>query len=85
MCNCIGARVNIRAFKSGRIVAQVFLVSDKNNGDAGAKVSHLRKPFFSNVYQGVGRSDRETHDYDVSVGIRKRAQSFVIFLACRVP
>lgn len=51
------------------VIAQVFLVADKNDGHAWTKVTHFGLPLFCNVLQAVRIIDAETHDDHVRVGI----------------
>ncbi|KYN30894.1 hypothetical protein ALC56_14706 [Trachymyrmex septentrionalis] len=44
-----------------RIIAQVFFVSNKDNGHVWAEVLHLRCPLLGNVLQGIGTIDGEAH------------------------
>ena len=45
----------------------------------------LRPPFLFNVVKRDGADDGETSEEDVSLWVRERSQSVIVFLASSVP
>lgn len=70
---------------SAGIIAKILFVAYQYYWHVWAKVFHLRCPFFRNVLQRVWTVDWETHQYNVSVGIRQRTKSVVVLLTSRIP
>ena len=64
---------------------EILFVADQNNGNIGAKVFDFGDPFLGDILQGVGRIDREAHQYDIGIGIRKGSKPIIIFLTSSIP
>lgn len=67
-------------FLHGRVVAQIFLCADEDDGDAGTVVLHLGDPLLADILERRVRRDAEAHQEDVCLRVGQRSQSVVIFL-----
>jgi len=68
-----------------RIVSQILLAPDENNGKTIAEVKNLGDPLLLNVLQRIRRVDSKADEDDVRVGIGKGTKTIVIFLTSRIP
>ena len=64
---------------------EILFIADQNNGNIGTKVFDFGDPLFGDVLQGVGRIDREAHQYDIRIGIGQGSKSIIIFLTSSIP
>ena len=63
-----------------RVVTQVLLARDEDDGKSRAEVLDLGDPLFLNVVQRVGRVDRVTDKNDVRVGVRQGTETVAVTL-----
>ena len=69
----------------GRVVPQVLLVPDQDDGHVGAEMAHLGVPLLRDVLQAVRAVHGEAHQDDVGVRVGQGPQAVVVLLAGRVP
>ena len=68
-----------------RIVSEILLESDEDNGHRGTAFARLFRPLVLDVIEGVGRVDAEADEDDVRFGVGEGAQALVVFLAGGIP
>ena len=68
-----------------RVIPQVLLAADKDDGQAVAKVQDLRDPLLLNVIERIRAVYRKADQDDVRVRVGERAESIVVFLAGCIP
>ena len=66
------------------IVSQIDLRADDEARHTRAMMVHLRKPFLAHILKGSGGRDGEANEKDIGLGVRKRSESIIVFLPCRV-
>lgn len=62
------------------LVAQIGLGADNQAGNAGAMVTNFGEPLLTNVLERRGRGNGETDQEDISLRVRERAETVVVFL-----
>ena len=74
-----------QAVERRRVLAQVELGADQDDGHVGRMVLDLGEPLGLDVVEGRGRDDAEADEEDVGLRVGERAQAVVVLLAGRVP
>ena len=68
-----------------RILSKIDLVTDQDDGYAGAVMVDLGVPFLLDVVEGDGADDGETHEEHVGLWVGERSETVVVLLTSRVP
>lgn len=68
-----------------RIIPQILLQRNEDDGDFWAALSRLLGPLVLDVGEGVGRVDGETNEDHVGFGVGEGSEALVVFLAGGVP
>lgn len=68
-----------------RVVSEILLATNKNDRKTLAEVKNLGNPLLLDVVERVGRVNREADEDHVGIGVGKRAETIVVFLASRIP
>ena len=78
--------VLLSQFFDGSLVgAKIELGSYQNEGYAGGVVGDLRPPLTLDIIKTRERSDGETDEEDISLGVREGTQAVVILLSSGIP
>jgi hypothetical protein len=67
------------------VVSQILLATDEDDGETLAEVKNFRDPLLLDVVERIGRVDSEADQDNVRIGVRKRSETIVVFLASRIP
>lgn len=62
------------------VISQIDLGTNNEARNTRAVVVDFGKPLLADVFERGGRSDAETHEEDIGLGIREGSKSVVIFL-----
>lgn len=68
-----------------RVLTQVQLGSNEQNGGIGGVVRHLRPPLCLGVFKARRTHDREADEEYIRLRVRQRTESIIVFLPRRVP
>ena len=74
-----------QALKSCRVLSQVKLGADQDNGNVGRMMIDLGVPLSLDVVEGRGANDREADQEDICLRVGERSQAIIIFLSRSIP
>lgn len=68
-----------------RVVTEILLAANKDDGKALAEVKNLGDPLLLNVIKGVGRVDSEADQDDMGVRVGERTETVIVLLTSGIP
>jgi hypothetical protein len=67
------------------VIPKIFLASNEDDGKALTEVQDLRNPLLLNIVERVRGVNGKTDQDNMGVGVGKRPETVVVFLASRIP
>lgn len=68
-----------------RVVSEILLATDKDDGQVLAEVKNFRNPLLLDVVERIGRVDGEADKNDMRIRVREGTKTVVIFLTGGIP